>query len=773
MPGTACDHETNAELENRPLLSRKRRRSFVSPAAQSKEYAAIAFVALGVIAFAVVTTASQRTKSSATKSSSSSSSFFSSSAFGDRVRSAYLEGSKVSNEYGSAKAERRREASLGATTYYEETVYNDPANSNPMHKRDVNEVKTSKMRVNLHTGCSPHEHLPFSVEDKSLWGEQVAAKIIFKANANDFEFAKGIDMRNVGCGTYEIETEELLVGMQFGFALYQMNNQSLHNPTKDIGCRSESDSDARCPKWKSSERELVGGPMEMKECTFQYKYGDVTFYNRVFDGETTDFVWGSCLDTCPRFTTTPYCGKDEVARFGTAKLREAEHCVAGEYLQANLKCQKCPVGHYSTHDNALECKPCASGSMQPNEGKTECMLCPHGWYQSEEGQQYCDTCPGARSQVSRRKLSGGALKAIQDNNPLKGFDWSKLGTLDSWEWIEETVANATEIVINATETSLNNTYEGVKYAAQATSDAFSGVASAATNATESVAKTAKQSAKKVEDTVNRAVADVASTDAVKVTEDALSKAEEQVASAVEAVEDEAIKVEEAVDETESKVKESVEKEKNDRDSELNNAGVTTPTTTESDSSTVPSSGGATSVSQCPAIVSEHEDDYASSRPIPDSTHDEVSSSSVDNNNNNNNNAVGDDDDDEKNELTKDHTVDSIIKIPNVPQKHHAPEIDDHTVSIDTNKLVPKKAIDPIIANDHKHVSDVDSSDSDKVADGIMAGEKLQALATANAERKKLPSAANEKSEVVAAALATKPNQQRGFHSAKNPRSWAI
>ena len=276
------------------------------------------------------------------------------------------------------------ETKLGATTYYENPVYTDQ-NTDPMTEKNVNDIKTSRLAVTLHTGCSPHEKLPWHIEDKSTWGQEVGAKIIFKSDTNDFFFERGVEMENVGCGSYSIETEDLLVGMQFGFALYQKNNQTAHQATKDIGCRSESDSDTRCPSWKSPHGDGIrGGPMEMTECTFQYKYGAVTFYNRVFDGETTDYVWGSCLDTCPAFTRAPYCGKsEEVPQIGQLELREDEKCTPGEYLQANGKCQRCPVGHYSGEAEASECQPCAAGTMQPNEGHTECIACPNGWYQSE------------------------------------------------------------------------------------------------------------------------------------------------------------------------------------------------------------------------------------------------------------------------------------------------------------------------------------------------------------------------------------------------------
>ena len=448
------------------------------------------------------------------------------------------------------------ETKLGATTYYENPVYTDQ-NTDPMTEKNVNDIKTSRLAVTLHTGCSPHEKLPWSIEDKSTWGQEVGAKIIFKSDTNDFFFERGVEMENVGCGSYSIETEDLLVGMQFGFALYQKNNQTAHQATKDIGCRSESDSDTRCPSWKSPHGDGIrGGPMEMTECTFQYKYGAVTFYNRVFDGETTDYVWGSCLDTCPAFTRAPYCGKsEEVPQIGQLELREDEKCTPGEYLQANGKCQRCPVGHYSGEAEASECQPCAAGTMQPNEGQTECIACPNGWYQSEIGQQYCESCPGSRADSSRRKLQGGML------DKMKNFDWSKFGSVDGWEWIQ----NTTETIVNKTETAYDDAKNAVNSTLTSGADAVKKSAKKASDAVSDTFSKTKESAEDSKDTVDAAAADAkektddAIDDAKKSAEKTTEDSKETVDDAVNGVKKATVSAEEAAEDAAHDAKENVEK----------------------------------------------------------------------------------------------------------------------------------------------------------------------------------------------------------------------
>ncbi|CAL6286819.1 unnamed protein product [Bathycoccus prasinos] len=448
------------------------------------------------------------------------------------------------------------ETKLGATTYYENPVYTDQ-NTDPMTEKNVNDIKTSRLAVTLHTGCSPHEKLPWSIEDKSTWGQEVGAKIIFKSDTNDFFFERGVEMENVGCGSYSIETEDLLVGMQFGFALYQKNNQTAHQATKDIGCRSESDSDTRCPSWKSPHGDGIrGGPMEMTECTFQYKYGAVTFYNRVFDGETTDYVWGSCLDTCPAFTRAPYCGKsEEVPQIGQLELREDEKCTPGEYLQANGKCQRCPVGHYSGEAEASECQPCAAGTMQPNEGQTECIACPNGWYQSEIGQQYCESCPGSRADSSRRKLQGGML------DKMKHFDWSKFGSVDGWEWIQ----NTTETIVNKTETAYDDAKNAVNSTLTSGADAVKQSAKKASDAVSDTFSKTKESAEDSKDTVDAAAADAkektddAIDDAKKSAEKTTEDSKETVDDAVNGVKKATVSAEEAAEDAAHDAKENVEK----------------------------------------------------------------------------------------------------------------------------------------------------------------------------------------------------------------------
>ncbi|CAL6284022.1 unnamed protein product [Bathycoccus prasinos] len=443
------------------------------------------------------------------------------------------------------------ETKLGATTYYENPVYTDQ-NTDPMTEKNVNDIKTSRLAVTLHPGARRTKS-----SHKSTWGQEVGAKIIFKSDTNDFFFERGVEMENVGCGSYSIETEDLLVGMQFGFALYQKNNQTAHQATKDIGCRSESDSDTRCPSWKSPHGDGIrGGPMEMTECTFQYKYGAVTFYNRVFDGETTDYVWGSCLDTCPAFTRAPYCGKsEEVPQIGQLELREDEKCTPGEYLQANGKCQRCPVGHYSGEAEASECQPCAAGTMQPNEGQTECIACPNGWYQSEIGQQYCESCPGSRADSSRRKLQGGML------DKMKHFDWSKFGSVDGWEWIQ----NTTETIVNKTETAYDDAKNAVNSTLTSGADAVKQSAKKASDAVSDTFSKTKESAEDSKDTVDAAAADAkektddAIDDAKKSAEKTTEDSKETVDDAVNGVKKATVSAEEAAEDAAHDAKENVEK----------------------------------------------------------------------------------------------------------------------------------------------------------------------------------------------------------------------
>ena len=147
---------------------------------------------------------------------------------------------------------------LGATPYYENPVYSDQ-NTDPMTETNVNEIKSVRHDHIVAHRMFPARQTPWTIEDRSEWGNEVGAKIIFKSDTNDFTFVRGLRMekRRVA-DAYQIHTDELFVGTQFGFALYQKKNTTAHSATKDIGCRSESDSDPRCPSWKSPNGENGG-----------------------------------------------------------------------------------------------------------------------------------------------------------------------------------------------------------------------------------------------------------------------------------------------------------------------------------------------------------------------------------------------------------------------------------------------------------------------------------------------------------------------------------
>ena len=250
------------------------------------------------------------------------------------------------------------------------------------------------------------------------------------------------------------------------------------------------------------------------------------------------------MDTCPAFTRAPYCGKsEEVPQIGQLELREDEKCTPGEYLQANGKCQRCPVGHYSGEAEASECQPCAAGTMQPNEGQTECIACPNGWYQSEIGQQYCESCPGSRADSSRRKLQGGML------DKMKNFDWSKFGSVDGWEWIQ----NTTETIVNKTETAYDDAKNTVNSTLTSGADAVKQSAKKASDAVSDTFSKTKESAEDSKDTV-----DAAAADAKEKTDDAIDDAKKSAEKTTEDVKVAAKKTQESAEKTTEDSKETVD-----------------------------------------------------------------------------------------------------------------------------------------------------------------------------------------------------------------------
>ena len=140
--------------------------------------------------------------------------------------------------------------------------------------------------ITLGTGCSPLGTVSF---DPTTWTGVVGAKLITNSMSTDFRFENALDMTETSCGQYSVEYE-MVQGEQFGFYLYPIGNTTDGAPVKDIGCSDEGDQ--RCPD-PSSPAALAG----MTACTTAFEENGNTFYNRVFDGSTTSYQWGTC-DSC-------------------------------------------------------------------------------------------------------------------------------------------------------------------------------------------------------------------------------------------------------------------------------------------------------------------------------------------------------------------------------------------------------------------------------------------------------------------------------------------
>ncbi|CAL6284313.1 unnamed protein product [Bathycoccus prasinos] len=149
--------------------------------------------------------------------------------------------------------------------------------------------------ITLSAACSPVDKLSF---DPGNW-ENVGAKLISKTMSSDFAFENGIEMNAVKgkCGEYEVSAADLTVGEEFGFFLYSKTSGN-GEPIKDIGCESSLDGSTYCPAHSAPEEPTIGGPFSMASCTKKITYGDLSFYNRVYDGSALSFTWGSCSNTC-------------------------------------------------------------------------------------------------------------------------------------------------------------------------------------------------------------------------------------------------------------------------------------------------------------------------------------------------------------------------------------------------------------------------------------------------------------------------------------------
>ena len=170
-----------------------------------------------------------------------------------------------------------------------------------VHRVNLREESTSALglgegggEITLSTACSPVNMLSF---DPGAW-DNVGAKLVTKSMSQDFIFEDALEMTAVSgkCGEFSAPADVLTVNEEFGFFLYSKTNNG--KPIKDIGCESSETDDPRCPEHSAHAEISVGGPFLMNSCTEKSTFGDISFYNRVYDGKMANFTWGSCSNDC-------------------------------------------------------------------------------------------------------------------------------------------------------------------------------------------------------------------------------------------------------------------------------------------------------------------------------------------------------------------------------------------------------------------------------------------------------------------------------------------
>jgi len=158
----------------------------------------------------------------------------------------------------------------------------------------------SPQNLMLYTGCSPLEKLPFNKFGN--WTGKMGAKVVTKSMSNDFLYETAQPMTEITCGNFEV-TVDLAVGEEFGFYLHPIGDDTDINTVLDSGCLKEGNK--RCPGF-STPSVLAG----IENCTSKYTdpVSGEDFYNRVFDGTTLSYNWGTCETTCsknPSFCNNP------------------------------------------------------------------------------------------------------------------------------------------------------------------------------------------------------------------------------------------------------------------------------------------------------------------------------------------------------------------------------------------------------------------------------------------------------------------------------------
>jgi hypothetical protein len=158
--------------------------------------------------------------------------------------------------------------------------------------------------ITLYAGCSPTSTLTFTPTD---FGAQVGASIITKSLNNDFKFDHAVEMEQTDCGTFKTKVLPKK-GEEFGFYLFWKDNLTEWESVSDIGCTGPNTD--KCPPG-----DVLAS---LASCTNAVQNPGFVSHNRVFDGTTLTYNWGTCENSCdtkPKTceVPTPQLGKSLVA----------------------------------------------------------------------------------------------------------------------------------------------------------------------------------------------------------------------------------------------------------------------------------------------------------------------------------------------------------------------------------------------------------------------------------------------------------------------------
>ena len=158
--------------------------------------------------------------------------------------------------------------------------------------------------ITLYAGCSPTSTLTFTPTD---FGAQVGASIITKSLNNDFKFDHAVEMEQTDCGTFKTKVLPKK-GEEFGFYLFWKDNLTEWESVSDIGCTGPNTD--KCPPG-----DVLAS---LASCTNAVQNPGFVSHNRVFDGTTLTYNWGTCENSCGTkpascAAVTPQLGKSLVA----------------------------------------------------------------------------------------------------------------------------------------------------------------------------------------------------------------------------------------------------------------------------------------------------------------------------------------------------------------------------------------------------------------------------------------------------------------------------